>query len=40
MRYYTEGDLAQRWDVSPKTLQKWRWQRHGPKFLKIGASVR
>lgn len=28
--------LAERWDLDPKTLEKWRGQRKGPDFTKLG----
>lgn len=35
----TQEQLAQRWHLSPRTLEQWRWLGKGPKFLKIGARV-
>jgi hypothetical protein len=32
-------DLARRWRVSPRTLERWRWLKQGPAFLKIGGRV-
>jgi hypothetical protein len=32
-------ELARRWRVSPRTLERWRWQNQGPKYLKIGGRV-
>lgn len=26
-------------NISPKTLQNWRWQGRGPRFLKVGGKV-
>jgi predicted DNA-binding transcriptional regulator AlpA len=40
MRYLTERDLAERWSVSPRTLQKWRQNRAGPAYVKIGQRIR
>ena len=42
LRVLREGELAQRLDVSKRTLQNWRAQRptRGPKFIKVGAAVR
>ena len=34
-----QKDLAQRWRMSPRTLEQWRWQGRGPRFLKIGGRV-
>jgi hypothetical protein len=31
--------LADRWLVSPRTLEQWRWQGKGPRYLKIGGRV-
>lgn len=35
----TQEQLADRWHMSPRTLEQWRWLGKGPKFLKIGARV-
>ena len=35
----TQEQLAERWHISPRTLEQWRWLGKGPKFLKIGARV-
>jgi hypothetical protein len=34
-----QKQLADRWLMSPRTLEQWRWQGKGPKYLKIGATV-
>ena len=31
--------LADRWLLSPRTLEQWRWQGKGPRYLKIGGRV-
>ncbi len=31
--------LAVRWLISPRTLEQWRWQGRGPRYLKIGGRV-
>lgn len=31
--------LAARWLISPRTLEQWRWQGRGPRYLKIGRRV-
>lgn len=33
-------ELAQRWKISPSTLERWRWLGAGPNFIKIGGLVR
>jgi predicted DNA-binding transcriptional regulator AlpA len=35
----TENELAERWGVSPKTLQRWRSERRGPSYLKLSKRV-
>jgi hypothetical protein len=35
----TEADLASRWAMSPKTLQRWRMEGRGPFYLKMGRRV-
>jgi hypothetical protein len=32
-------DLARRWRISPRTLERWRWLRQGPSYLKLGGVV-
>ena len=39
MSKMTQEQLADRWHISPRTLEQWRWLGKGPKFLKIGARV-
>jgi hypothetical protein len=34
-----ETDLAWRWDMNPKTLQRWRMEGRGPSYLKLGKRV-
>lgn len=34
-----EIDLATRWGMSPKTLQRWRTTKQGPEYLKLGKKV-
>lgn len=36
----TERALARRWQVSPRTLQRWRANRTGPAFCRIGNAIR
>ena len=36
----TPEQAAERLTVSPKTLARWRWAGHGPRFFKIGRLVR
>jgi hypothetical protein len=39
VRHFNQVDLARRWNVSPRTLERWRWLRQGPQYLKIGGRV-
>ena len=32
-------ELARRWKISHRTLERWRWTGRGPAFLKIGGRV-
>ena len=40
--FYTEKELAARWELQPKTLREWRNRKDGdyPTFIKIGGAVR
>lgn len=38
--YLTEGELAAHWNMSLRTLQRWRMQGKGPRFVKLGRCVR
>ncbi|NGM24162.1 helix-turn-helix domain-containing protein [Roseomonas stagni] len=35
-----QHELAERWKVSGRTLEKWRQTRRGPPYLLIGGAVR
>ena len=39
-RHLNQIDLARRWRISERTLERWRWLRQGPAYLKIGGRVR
>jgi len=39
MQHVDQKGLAARWLISPRTLEQWRWQGKGPKYLKIGGRV-
>lgn len=34
-----QTELAARWCISARTLERWRWTGEGPAFLKIGGRV-
>ena len=39
MKHLRQKDLAERWHVSPRTLERGRWTGAGPKFLKVERRV-
>lgn len=39
IRHLNQIDLSRRWNVSPRTLERWRWLKHGPPYLKVGGRV-
>jgi DNA-binding transcriptional MerR regulator len=38
-RYLLTIQLSERWKVSARTLEQWRWKGIGPPYLKIGGRV-
>ena len=39
-RCISQNELAQRWQISEATLERWRSQRKGPQFLRLGGPPR
>jgi hypothetical protein len=39
VRHFNQIDLSRRWNVSPRTLERWRWLKQGPQYMKIGGHV-
>jgi hypothetical protein len=39
IRHLNQIELSRRWSLSPRTLERWRWLREGPVYLKIGGRV-
>lgn len=35
MQHLDQKGLAERWLISPRTLEQWWWQGRGPRYLKI-----
>jgi hypothetical protein len=35
----SQRELAQRWRLSPRTLERWRWLGQGPAFLRLGRRI-
>ena len=38
-RHLNQHDLATRWRMSVRTLERWRSQRQGPPFLRLGGRI-
>jgi hypothetical protein len=38
-KHLNQIDLSRRWSISPRTLERWRWLKAGPRYLKIGGRV-
>jgi predicted site-specific integrase-resolvase len=34
--FMDQKELAERWIISPRTLERWRWSGEGPKVTKVG----
>jgi hypothetical protein len=39
IKHLNQIELSRRWSLSPRTLERWRWLRCGPRYLKIGGRV-
>lgn len=37
--HLNQVELSRRWKISPRTLERWRWQKVGPRYLKVGGRV-
>ncbi|MBL4543495.1 MAG: helix-turn-helix domain-containing protein [Rhodobacteraceae bacterium] len=37
--HLNQVELAARWKISPRTLERWRWTGEGPAYVKIGGRV-
>ena len=38
--FFTPYELKERWKLSAGTLRNWRCHRRGPRYIKIGNSIR
>lgn len=38
-KHLNQIELSRRWSLSPRTLERWRWLRQGPDYLKIMGRV-
>ena len=39
IRHLNQVELARRWSLSHRTLERWRWEGRGPRYLKVGGRV-
>jgi predicted site-specific integrase-resolvase len=39
IRHLHQHDLADRWRISERTLERWRWLGIGPVYIKVGGRV-
>jgi len=39
LRHLNQVQLSRRWTLSPRTLERWRWLKAGPPYLKVGGRV-
>jgi hypothetical protein len=39
-RLLNQDQLAKRWNLSSRSLERWRWRGEGPRFVKLGGAVR
>jgi predicted site-specific integrase-resolvase len=37
--YLNQEELARRWKISPRTLERWRWLGRGPQHVKVCGRV-
>lgn len=37
--YLNQVELAARFRVSPRTLERWRWLKTGPNYIKLGGKI-
>lgn len=40
IKHLNQVQLARRWSLSPRTLERWRWLKKGPPFMRIGGAIR
>jgi hypothetical protein len=39
VQHLDQNAVARRWRISPRSLERWRWLRQGPPYLKVGGRV-
>ncbi len=38
-KHLNQVELSRRWSLSPRTLERWRWLKQGPTYLKVGGRI-
>jgi hypothetical protein len=38
-KHLNQVELSRRWSLSPRTLERWRWLKQGPDYVKVGGRV-
>jgi len=38
-KHLNQINLADRWNISHRTLERWRWTGEGPHYVKLGGRV-
>jgi hypothetical protein len=39
LRHLNQIQLSRRWSLSPRTLERWRWLKVGPAYLRAGGRI-
>jgi predicted site-specific integrase-resolvase len=39
VQHFNQVELSRRWRLSPRTLERWRFQGTGPHYLRVGGRV-
>ena len=39
IQHINQVELSRRWRLSPRTLERWRFQGTGPQYLKVGGRI-
>jgi|TARA_R110002124_G_scaffold81491_1_gene214850 hypothetical protein len=37
--FFNQHELSLRWSISGRTLERWRYERSGPNYVRIGGRV-
>jgi hypothetical protein len=39
VRHLNQVELSRRWSLSPRTLERWKWLKVGPAYLRAGGRI-